>query len=80
MSSDGIRRAEPPKEFCRSLGVSYDSGRRAVRTGKLKTIRFGHRVLVAVHEIERVQREGLEGGGDQDTSPDRKPNKQRTAK
>jgi excisionase family DNA binding protein len=65
MGSDGIRRAEPVKEFCRSFGVSYDSGRRAIKNGTLKVIRFGNRILVPADEIERVQREGLERGGKQ---------------
>lgn len=65
MGSGDVRRAEPVKEFCRSLGVSYDSGRRAIKNGKLRVIRFGNRLLVPIDEIERVQKEGLERGGDQ---------------
>lgn len=64
MNNNDVRRAETLKEFCRSLGVSEDSGWRAVKSGKLKSIRFGHRILVPAAEIERVLREGLgsEGG------------------
>jgi len=52
------RRAVPLKQFCRSIGVSYDAGRRAMGNG-LKTIRFGALILVPIDEVERVMREGL---------------------
>jgi len=53
------RRAEPLKAFCKSLGISYDSGRRAIADGRLRTFRFGNLILVPVEEAERVTREGL---------------------
>lgn len=56
---DVPRRAEPLKAFCRSVGISYDSGRRAIADGKLRIFRFGNLILVPAEEIERVTREGL---------------------
>lgn len=53
------RRAETLKEFCASIGISYDSGYRAAKDGRLFVIRFGTRILVPTTEAERVAREGL---------------------
>jgi predicted site-specific integrase-resolvase len=53
------RRGEPLKQFCASLGFSYDTGLRAIRAGTLRTIRVGKRIIVPAAEIERVSAEGL---------------------
>jgi predicted site-specific integrase-resolvase len=53
------RRAEPLREFCASVGISYDTGFRAYKSGVLRVIRAGKRILVPRDEIERVLREGL---------------------
>lgn len=53
------RRAWPLKEWCKSMGFSYDTGRRAMMRGALRTIRFGTLILVPAEEAERVMREGL---------------------
>jgi hypothetical protein len=55
----GGRRAEGLREFAASLGVSYDSAYRRAKDGRLKTFRFGKRLLVPASEIVRVMREGL---------------------
>lgn len=54
-----LRRAETMREFARSLGVSYDTAWRAASDGRLKTIKFGKRLLVPAAEVERVLAEGL---------------------
>jgi len=40
-------------------GVSRDSVKRAAKSGSLRTIRIGGRVLVPISECERIEREGL---------------------
>lgn len=40
------------------LGVSPFTVRRLVKTGKLKAVRLGRRVLVSDEEISRIMREG----------------------
>jgi hypothetical protein len=52
-------RAEPLKDFAASIGVSYDSAYRAACDGRLKTVRFGRKLLVPAVEADRVAREGL---------------------
>ncbi len=59
METGTQRRAESLKAFCASFGISYDLGFRAVKDGRLKTIRFGKRLFVPASEVERVAREGL---------------------
>jgi excisionase family DNA binding protein len=54
-----VRRAETLREFAESLGVSYDTAWRASSDGRLKTLRFGKRLLVPAGEVERVLAEGL---------------------
>jgi excisionase family DNA binding protein len=54
-----LRRAETMREFAASLGVSYDTAWRAASDGRLKTIRFGKRLLIPAGEVERVMNEGL---------------------
>jgi len=54
-----LRRAEGLREFAASLGISFDTAYRAAKAGRLRTIRFGKRLLVPVEEIERIAREGL---------------------
>jgi excisionase family DNA binding protein len=54
-----VRRAETMREFAKSLGVSYDTAWRASSDGRLRTIRFGKRLLVPAAEVERVLSEGL---------------------
>ena len=54
--------AHPLKQFCSSIGISYDSGRRAIARGDLRTIRFGSLILVPAEEAERVMSEGLRRG------------------
>lgn len=53
------KRAEPLKQVAASFNVSYDTVFRAAKTGRIKTIRFGKRLLVPVGEIDRIAREGL---------------------
>jgi hypothetical protein len=55
------RRAEPLRDFCSSIGISYDTGFRAYKAGGLRIIRVGRRILVPRDEIDRVLREGLRG-------------------
>jgi predicted site-specific integrase-resolvase len=54
-----VRRAETLREFAASMGVSYDTAWRASSDGRLKTLRFGKRLLVPAGEVERVLAEGL---------------------
>jgi excisionase family DNA binding protein len=54
-----LRRAETMREFAASLGVSYDTAWRAATDGRLKTIRFGKRLLIPAAEVARVLAEGL---------------------
>jgi predicted site-specific integrase-resolvase len=56
------KRGEGLKELSESLGVSYDSLWRATKSGALRVIRIGKRVVVPAAEIERISREGLESG------------------
>jgi predicted site-specific integrase-resolvase len=56
------KRGEGLKELSESLGVSYDSLWRAAKSGALRVIRIGKRVVVPAAEIERISREGLESG------------------
>jgi hypothetical protein len=53
------RRAEGLRQFCSSISVSYDSGFRAVQSGRLKHVRFGKKILIPADECARVLREGL---------------------
>jgi hypothetical protein len=53
------KRAEPLKQVAASFNISYDTAFRAAKSGRIKTIRFGKRLLVPVVEIERLSREGL---------------------
>jgi excisionase family DNA binding protein len=53
------KRAEPLKLVAASFNISYDTFFRAAKSGKIKTIRFGNRILVPADEIERISREGL---------------------
>lgn len=53
------RRAESLKRFCMSFGISYDTGYRAVKDGRLRAILLGNRWFITAPEIERVCREGL---------------------
>lgn len=52
-------RAEGLRDFAASLGISFDTAYRAAKDGRLKTIRFGKRMLVPAAEADRVAREGL---------------------
>ncbi len=54
-----LRRAEGLRQFCLSIGVSYDTGFRAVQSGRLKHFRFGKKILIPASECERVLTEGL---------------------
>lgn len=53
------KRAETLGDFCASIGISYFTGFRAQKSGALRVIRCGRRILVSAEEIERVMREGL---------------------
>jgi hypothetical protein len=53
------KRAEPLKLVAASFNISYDTAFRAAKAGRIKTIRFGKRLLVPTAEIERLSREGL---------------------
>jgi excisionase family DNA binding protein len=53
------KRAESLKQVATSFGVSYDTFFRAVKSGKIRVIRFGTRLFVPADEIERLSREGL---------------------
>lgn len=41
-------------ELAQKLGVSRDSVIRAIAKGKIKTIRFGRRVLIPKSEVDRL--------------------------
>ncbi|HUZ93841.1 MAG TPA: hypothetical protein VMU57_02910 [Edaphobacter sp.] len=53
------RRAEPLKQVAASFNISYDTLLRAAKAGRVKTIRFGKRLLIPALEIERLSQEGL---------------------
>jgi excisionase family DNA binding protein len=57
------KRAEPLKQVAASFNISYDTFFRAAKSGKIKIIRFGNRILVPADEIERISREGLLSNG-----------------
>ena len=48
-------------EFARAIGVSAFTVHRRIKSGKLRIVRFGRRVLIPATELERV----LDGGGQQ---------------
>ena len=52
------RRALSPREAERALGVSHATLYRAIKAGKLKTIKLGARTLIPVDAIELL----LSGG------------------
>jgi hypothetical protein len=54
------KRAEGLHELAASFGVSYDVLWRAAKDRRIKTLRFGGRVVVPVDEIARLERDGLE--------------------
>jgi predicted site-specific integrase-resolvase len=54
------QRAEGLRELAESLDVSYDTLWRASKSGALRTIRIGNRVVVPAAEIERIERDGLQ--------------------
>lgn len=54
-----MRRAEGLRQFCESMAFSYDTGFRAAKSGALRVIYVGRKILVPADEIERVLREGL---------------------
>jgi len=46
-------------ELAEALGMSTASVRGWIRSEKIKSVRFGRRVLIPVEEYERVLREGV---------------------
>lgn len=56
---DMSKRAEPLKQVAASFNISYDTAFRAAKAGRIRTIRFGKRLLVPIAEIERLSLEGL---------------------
>jgi len=60
-ASDGgtPRRAEGLASFATSIGMSRDTVYCRAREGKLRTIKFGRRILISGDEIARVLSEGL---------------------
>jgi predicted site-specific integrase-resolvase len=60
MQSEKKSRAEGLRDLAGSLGVSYDTLWRMSKTGALRTIRIGKRLVVPAAEIERIEREGLQ--------------------
>lgn len=48
------RAALSKQEFAARLGVSKDSVNRAILKNKIKTVRFGRRVLIPVSELSRI--------------------------
>ena len=59
MNANIQRRAISLQEFADTFGLSIDSTKRLARTGELRTINIGARILVPVAEVERIEREGL---------------------
>jgi len=53
------KRAEPLRHVAASFNISYDTCFRAAKAGRIKTIRFGKRLLVPAAEIARLEKEGL---------------------
>ena len=45
-------------EFARAIGVSTFSVHRRIKSGDLRVVRFGRRVLVLASELERLLEEG----------------------
>ena len=52
------RRALSPREAERTLGISHASLYRAIRAGRLRTIKLGSRTLIPVDEIDALLRAG----------------------
>ena len=48
------RAALSKAEFAERLGVSKDSVTRAILKRKIKTVKFGRRVLIPVSELQRI--------------------------
>jgi excisionase family DNA binding protein len=51
------------QEFSASIGISYDTVWRAAKDGRLKTIRFGKRLLIPIEEVDRIMNGGLVENG-----------------
>lgn len=64
-ASDGVaprttsHRAEGLASFAESMDISRDTAYRRAREGKLRTVKFGRRILVPLDEVARVLKEGL---------------------
>ncbi len=47
------------RELSQRTGKTYRTLHRAVRAGKIKTVRFGGSVMVPKHEVERILAKGF---------------------
>ena len=52
------RRALSPREAERTLGISHASLYRAIKSGRLRTIKFGSRTLIPIDAIEKLLEQG----------------------
>lgn len=59
MTTEIKKRAVGLSEFAQMFSISRDSAKRLWKSGELSTITVGGRRLIAMSEVERIERQGI---------------------
>jgi excisionase family DNA binding protein len=59
MMSRGEMRLSSIKQAARELGISVSTLRRDVRLRRVRSVRYGRKILIPVSELHRIERQGL---------------------